>query len=86
MDRTNIIARLDPYDVLVALRLEPRADAELVLKSVTMSEGTWDAVYLVFDGAEEAGLLLGGFTALVENGQNLCTCMRRGSTGARKLN
>ncbi len=70
----------------MALRFEPRADAELPFKSVMNSGRTWHAVYLVLNGAEEAGLLLGGFTAFVENGENLCTGVRRGSTGASKLN
>jgi len=36
-----------------------------------LAKATVTTSYLVFNGAKETGLLLGGFSAFVEDGQNL---------------
>ena len=60
-------------DVFMALRLEPVADAELQVTGQwhSCTDGSDGAACLILYSAEEAGLLLGRFTALVEDGENL---------------
>ena len=61
-------------DVLVPVGLEPVADTELIMITVSTDsrrESQIDTANLILDSTEETGLLLRSLTTLVENSKNL---------------